>query len=219
MRAAIKQVCAANVSLIICRQGNCPDAASRQKSKKHTTAASRHLPKRGNCRNIKGRAVEASGLFVVTKNNRQSIIEKLVWPVLAQYFYEFALGIENNDFLSAVRSIGVCRQITGLFRDKARKLIRAFPLRDEFWRRVIPEGLVCINDDFRFIEVWAEGIKGKCVFISRDEDFAGIAGKCEEIQIFLPKLGGVRRNFTDCAGEQIKAKYGLLFFVESAGGQ
>ena len=53
MRAAIKQVCAANVSLIICRQGNCPAAASRQKSKKPTTAASRPSQRRGNCKNMK----------------------------------------------------------------------------------------------------------------------------------------------------------------------
>ena len=149
MRAAIKQVCAANVSLIICQRDNCPAAASRRKSKKHTTAASRRLQRRGNCRNIKGRAVEASGLFVVIKNHQQSIIEKLVRPVLAQNFYEFALCVENNDFLSAVRGIRVSSQIMGLFRDKAGKLIRTFPFGDKFWRRVIPEGLVCVNDDFR----------------------------------------------------------------------
>ena len=90
-------------------QDNCPAAVSRPKSKRHTTAASRRLQRRGNFRSYKGirqkdkrkgRAVEASGLFVVIKNNRQSIIEKLVRPVLAQNFYEFALGVENDDFLS-----------------------------------------------------------------------------------------------------------------------
>ena len=130
---------------------------------------------------------------MVTKNNRQSIIEKLVWPILAQDFYEFTLCVEDNDFLSAVRSIRVGSQIAGLFRDKAGKLIRAFPLRDEFWRRVIPEGLVCVNDDFCFIEVWAEGIKSKDVFIPRHEDFAGVAGKLAEIQILLPLIGAARR--------------------------
>ena len=107
----------------------------------------------------------------------------------------------------------------GFFRDKAGKLIGAFPLRDEFWRRVIPEGLVCVNDDFRFIEVGAEGIKDKDVFLSRYEDFTGIAGKREEIQISLPLIGDVRRNFADCVGEQIAAEYALLFFVELTGWQ
>ena len=166
MRAAIKRACVANVSRIICRQGNCPAAVSRQKSKKLTTEASRHSPRRGNCRDTKGRAIRASGLFVVIKNNRQSIIEKLVGPVLAQNFYEFAIGVKNYDFLSPMRSIRVCSQITGLFRDKAGKLIRTFPLGGKLGRRVIPEGLVCVNDDFRRIEVRAKGINPKSIFLA-----------------------------------------------------
>jgi hypothetical protein len=68
MRAAIKQAFAANVSLIICHRDNYPAAASRPMSKKHTTEASRRSQRRGNYRNMKGRAIDASGLFVVTKN-------------------------------------------------------------------------------------------------------------------------------------------------------
>ena len=82
----------------------------------------------------KGRAIEASGLFVFVQNwDCQSIIEKLVGPVLAQNFYEFALCIENNDFLSSMRGIGVSGQEVGLFRNEAGNLVGAFPLCDEFW--------------------------------------------------------------------------------------
>ena len=71
MRAAIKQVCAANVLLIICRPDNCPAAVSRPKSKKHTTEASRPSQKRGNFnKSIFGLACakcaeEPAGLLVI----------------------------------------------------------------------------------------------------------------------------------------------------------
>ena len=50
MPAVKKKECAANVLVITYQADSYPAAASPRKSKKHTTAASGRLPRRGNCK-------------------------------------------------------------------------------------------------------------------------------------------------------------------------